>query len=657
MVQEVDIFATFAGVPAVGPEKKSNTKAQTKKKAVKTQIDIYSLPVSVETSFGVITMPASDEKKEVTESELLEYIAATHTYYKAAKIIKKDTRIGALLVNTGAAKGSVAVEDKTCMFFGTSEIDLSSIERGAAVEREHLIKLFKDQFPYMESENISFTVWSSDDKQILCIIADGNEVTEIPEPTDNVLIRLLNEEVIIISKNTYQDMLQKKREAEGEDAADILLSLQDLEEYLPEGIRADGHFAKLIAVAGKDNYLLCPLQAKVQTNVGSRTTYNIDGKIISLMFTQYLVTPDNFNNQVNVTESEIIDFLVQKGHREYKTDGISVTIKENPRLNTLIVIPSGSRKGSADDEINSSLKKQLYELEVGVFSTIRDGYRIYHAIRHPCFVALIQVGGVIAYFEWTAPKIPYTIWEQGYQLSKSVFESYGTEVMLDLYYAEEAGVYHWFIPRQKAGVSAVDTLFEAYLQSRNESGMIKVGQFHSHGRHPAFFSSQDDTDEVFPGIYGVWGSFADEPVYGVVDFKIRALIAQQQSVHISIEDIFALSSAPEDNSMFIEGWWDQIYQEDEQPADPGFQLCIVEVGGKVIRALLLEFGSQAAFYHSCKGISVYHIDDNALFLHNDQSQNNSSDCLIFRSSSAELIEDGMKFRIKAKIGASDLIDF
>ena len=44
---------------------------------------------------------------------------------------------------------------------------------------------------------------------------------------------------------------------------------------------------------------------------------------------------------------------------------------------------------------------------------------------------------------------------------------------------------------------------EPYLECYEVSGLVKVGEFHSHGRIPAFFSATDDEDETFPGLYGV----------------------------------------------------------------------------------------------------------------------------------------------------------
>lgn len=80
---------------------------------------------------------------------------------------------------------------------------------------------------------------------------------------------------------------------------------------------------------------------------------------------------------------------------------------------------------------------------------------------------------------------------------------------MDLYYSMKSKKYFWNPPVQRAMAGSVSTVTEEFMEASDLSGLIKVGQGHSHGAYPAFFSDQDDYDERIPGIYFVWGSFRE----------------------------------------------------------------------------------------------------------------------------------------------------
>ena len=79
------------------------------------------------------------------------------------------------------------------------------------------------------------------------------------------------------------------------------------------------------------------------------------------------------------------------------------------------------------------------------------------------------------------------------------------EFMAELWYHAELG-FTWYFPEQRAGHAWVRSRHEEWLEMPF-SGAVKVGEFHSHGRIPPFFSGIDDNDELMiPGFYGVFGN-------------------------------------------------------------------------------------------------------------------------------------------------------
>ena len=83
------------------------------------------------------------------------------------------------------------------------------------------------------------------------------------------------------------------------------------------------------------------------------------------------------------------------------------------------------------------------------------------------------------------------------------------------------------MPFQQVYHASVEAEREPYLECYEVSGLVKVGEFHSHGRIPAFFSATDDEDETFPGLYGVVSCGDDRKVYRAVLGQINRFFSQK----------------------------------------------------------------------------------------------------------------------------------
>jgi len=101
-----------------------------------------------------------------------------------------------------------------------------------------------------------------------------------------------------------------------------------------------------------------------------------------------------------------------------------------------------------------------------------------------------------ARFAFFVPKVPVSILTEIVQVFQ--FEPDCEHLVYVLWDRESGYFVHW--PRQSSTVVSVEA--EGYLETEER---FMVMQIHSHGTMQAFFSAQDDADEVRTGLYGVIG--------------------------------------------------------------------------------------------------------------------------------------------------------
>lgn len=73
------------------------------------------------------------------------------------------------------------------------------------------------------------------------------------------------------------------------------------------------------------------------------TKYAIDGVKLSLMFTSYDLSSEDFGGKKSVTEEDLLNFLDAKGHLEYRLAGAVFTWLGKDK-NILYVGTKGSKK-------------------------------------------------------------------------------------------------------------------------------------------------------------------------------------------------------------------------------------------------------------------------------------------------------------------------
>jgi PRTRC genetic system protein A len=122
------------------------------------------------------------------------------------------------------------------------------------------------------------------------------------------------------------------------------------------------------------------------------------------------------------------------------------------------------------------------------------------------------------------PKIPRWIMNSIYGFFRAVHQRWDAEAISFLFYNPQKDAFRIGIPRQKLFGSAS----LRYSPYPRPEGFIKLGDIHSHGSLPAFFSHTDDDDDSEDGLHIVLGELhRAEPgvsvsfVAGGQRFKVR----------------------------------------------------------------------------------------------------------------------------------------
>lgn len=134
------------------------------------------------------------------------------------------------------------------------------------------------------------------------------------------------------------------------------------------------------------------------------------------------------------------------------------------------------------------------------------------------------------------------------------------------------------------------------MECYEASGLVKVGEFHSHGRIPAFFSATDNEDEKFPGLYGVVSCGDDKMVY-------RAVLGADKQIFLTDDQMKAVVyDSGEDRQSWVLGWFHQVYNKSIGNGSH----YVVLVGQERTKAIYVPSYEMARFFEGI--FHVYSID-------------------------------------------------
>jgi len=232
-------------------------------------------------------------------------------------------------------------------------------------------------------------------------------------------------------------------------------------------------------------------------------------------------------------------------------------------------------------------------------------------------------------------KIPYSLAAQWVYFSTMIYDKYRSEVLMDLYFDPKTHDFLWYVPKQKVSGASVFASFETFLQS-SLCGLKKIGQFHSHGTYPAFFSPTDDADEVIPGIYGVIGNIRQEKL----TFKFRLIDRDGGKKVLAYDDLFSSERtvAPE----AISSWQDQVSEwtrGDHAFEHPSSEYPLATFGNG-LQGLLLSCSSEADFMRHIDGFHIVEreVNGNTVYFAVPGNDAVPSDDFMFEGGTGSLFE-------------------
>ena len=517
------------------PKKKAAKKTETKKPAKKPAEEKNKLTSPLTVYVGALAEALTlTMDGEIKEADVLAFVEAHYPSYAADITTMKRLKGNAVhvCVQGGMAKGSITVKEGARCFVGCIEVGLENIE--ATLDLIKLTETIKESLPlaggfcfkYSEKENLIFAY---------------------PEGKAETTIKGLSRVQLHTEDGNCQECDIWAAEKEGQMAMSLAEDDPDSKKDTPVnakkwlGVSDSPLEYELFEMAGKGHYFVYVKAGKEEKATVNKELYSVDDVELSLLFKSYHLTKDMFQGKDAVTKTEIMDFLVSQGHREFLfMDNNLVTLKYNEKNKILLVVVRGSTKGCTDEV---SLPAQIL-------------------------------------YDWE-------------EFSRTVWHLNRTEVLMDLYYDPTKEEYLWYVPDQVVAPATVHAEFEPFLQAESLCGLKKVGQFHSHGGIQAFFSATDNRDEQYPGIYGVIGSLSNQnPTYA---FRV-VNDGESTSVRMNAEGTHTLGSN-------IYGWISRVHPEGERRKADALYPVVYFVNGT--KGLLLSCGAEARFAGSIRGFQVH----------------------------------------------------
>lgn len=614
------------------------TKSKKEKKEAKgiTKETVYDLPLGIicdGRTYELTSVLAG--KGQVTMKELQAGICKMFPWYPEdishADLDESKKVAYVTYKNHGTQKGELQMGEGDVLRVMGNEMDVSNLvnPEGATIEVSIIQEAIKKEHPECYADNSplwkQISVLRSDKAGMLVAIMPPDPVQAIPVG-DTLKFVPPGEIAVEISRERQMKTIQE-RDIEGADE----LTVAELETILgEEGLTLNKQLTISKTNTNRLYYLLSNVSVKnsVATSKPKAELYPTVDTILSVYYAKYHLSPADFGGKEKVDKNALLSFLVEKGHKEYGYCDVRVNYVTKGKM--ILVSAVGSSKGHM---ITAPLEDFL-EMETvrGILNEHgedfiherieRDGIQ-YHLVDTPMYTTIIPDGETsqVFYLDWKLPRIPAGIFAQGEYVSRYVFKKYHSEVCMDLYFSRKSREYVWNIPNQVVTGATAQTITDPFLETTELSGLIKVGQAHSHGQYPAFFSMVDDRDENTPGIYGVWGSVQNE----MPEFKLRLLVFFRRFITLQANTIFET-----DRLQLIEEDRRMLHQKVERHI---CRTAITEpryyVVGLDSRKLLLINAADADVYRKCQGIHVYDIYGEGIeYAISESPQNNTILCLL-----------------------------
>lgn len=566
------IFDAFGGLEEKKNDKKGkkdSSKSEKKNQTVNKKVDEkITLPATVYTGYREpfeLKQENFPDKKDITLREAHEVLSKELIDYpEGISVLQKGDGNVLYLVHKSdykIGKSDIRITPKTKFIFAGTEFDLSAVKTSntSMVECTELENLFASLFP--KFGKIGFI-----HSAIQEIIVPTFSYPLLAEPLEfPVTVGVFGRQDVVITKDEYNSFIAKtKTENSDEDILNEDTPEEDMEEILSdeettkslsEVVKADkdviaeivadkypdfadGHLelqwnrehklaiAKMVEKSTKGN------EKSTKGNDSTSEEYFPTNATVSLIYTQFQLTPEMFGGKDKVEKEELRKF-VEKKRPEFSKERTTITYDK--KINYILFFCHGSRKGSEIVCAPKEAKEIILNSESALFDYYMNG-DLYRVEKTDISLTMAPKSSKNkGNFKLFIPKIPMELLRIAERVFQHIYDKYETEALLQLFWDKSKGNYFWYAPKQEVTSDACEVERDIAMEIKYSL----VAEFHSHASYRAFFSSTDDADELGYRIYGVIGSFHRENY----TYSLRAGTGGY-FVNLDFDDIFKEESDP-----------------------------------------------------------------------------------------------------------------
>lgn len=518
-------FGIFSGMMPVmdeeetKPKTKPEKKQESKKTAPKAVEEKFKTPMKF--YFDSLAAVEITDEKEITKSELFSEISrltGVSLFEKnnssfTLKCLKDESYILRPVLSAKYDKGAAG---KHLLYDELQSIDPFKKDDDEEPTPEMIIEGFKKE------TGMDISLYLVDDVYIPVAVLNSKENLEKLQFPVKVGSLTMFGETIEIERNDYETFVEKKEELDtlipeevqetkvSEDILKkVLVSLFpeyafDLEfNYYPE--------LNFIQVMHK------PISSSGSSSapaVKKEDTYPTDA-VVTLFFTKYQLSPELFNGKKEITKKELLNFIRKKGHIEYSAE--RTEIRYEKKENIIIPLVKSAKRGYSLEEDDDYRRE---ETEIMTITVNKNSARTFGC----------HMGSV----EFHLPKIPFSILKEIIHFFWDVYVHKRTEAVAMIYYNTAEAEYEIYYPEQHVDRASVE--FEKDERRELDPNLYSVMEIHSHGCYDAFWSGQDNSDEIDHRLYAVVGDLKNFK-YDESHIKVRASTGGYH-VRVKVSDIF-----------------------------------------------------------------------------------------------------------------------
>lgn len=518
-------YGIFSGMMPVMDAEKKKTSPKTEKKQesnkTETKVVVEKFKAPMKIYFDSVASVEISEDNEFTKDEIFEKITKLsginffeeHRNSFSLKSLKGEKYILRPLESTKYDKGSAG---KHLLYNELQSVEPFKENDDEEASTDSIIKGFKNE------TGLDISLYLIDDVYIpVASLKTKDNLKEMKFPVKVSSLTMFGE-TIEIESSDYETFLEKKEEE------DSLIPVEDTKIEVSEAILKKV-LCSLLPEYSMDlefNYysdqnfvqvMHKPISSSgtsVTPAVKKEETYPTNA-VVTLFFTKYQLSPELFNDKKEITKKELLNFLRKKGHIEYSAE--RTEIRYEKKENIIIPLVKSAKRGYSLED-NEDYRKE--ESDLMTISVNKNSIRTLGC----------QMGSV----DFHLPKIPFYILKEVIHFFWDMYVFKNTEAAAMIYYNKSGEEYEIYYPEQNVSHASVEFLKDERREL--DSNLYSVMEIHSHGSFDAFWSGQDNADEIDHRLYAVIGDLKNFK-YDDKHIKVRAATGGYH-VRVKVSDIF-----------------------------------------------------------------------------------------------------------------------